>query len=101
MTLSFYPPDWSEIALREKVRAHWMCERCGADCWNPLSQQNRLTVHHIDHDPSNCAPENLICLCAPCHLRADAQHHARNARITRAIKRAGPTIPLPLAFEPR
>ncbi len=98
MNLSLYPADWPEIALREKIRAQWMCENCGADCWQPISQKNVLTVHHLDHDPSNCDPDNLIALCTVCHLRADAQHHARNAAITRSIKRAGPTIPLPLLY---
>ncbi len=94
MKLSLYPPDWDEIALREKVRAQWMCENCGADCWQPISQKNVLTVHHLDHDPSNCDPKNLVALCTVCHLRADAQHHARNAAITRAAKRRGPCLPL-------
>jgi len=89
---SLYPPDWAEIALREKERAHWMCEECGADCHAPSSQHNRLTVHHLDHNPANCAPDNLIALCAPCHLRADSKHHARNAAITRAAKTRGPML---------
>jgi hypothetical protein len=42
-----------------------------------------LTVAHLDHDPANCAPDNLRALCAPCHLRYDAQHHARSASHTR------------------
>jgi len=91
-----YPLDWPEISLREKVRAGWMCEQCGADCWQPVSQQNRLTVHHIDHNPANCDPANLIALCAVCHLRIDALWHARNAKVTRAAKRRGPMLPLGL-----
>jgi NAD-dependent dihydropyrimidine dehydrogenase PreA subunit len=92
MKSSLYPPDWPEIALREKVRAQWMCEQCGADCWDPISRQNILTVHHIDHNPANCDPDNLIALCAVCHLRADAVWHAHNAAITRAVKRAGQIV---------
>lgn len=46
-----------------------------------------------DHDPSNCDPDNLVALCAPCHLRADALHHARNARRTRARKRGQMFLP--------
>lgn len=91
-----YPPNWDKIALREKQRAGWMCEQCGADCSEPV-QDNRtkLTVHHVDHDPSNCHPDNLIALCAPCHLRADAQWHARNAAITRNRNVRGPMLALP------
>ena len=35
-------------------------------------QRFTLTVSHLDHNPQNCAPENLKALCAPCHLRYDA-----------------------------
>jgi 5-methylcytosine-specific restriction endonuclease McrA len=98
MKTLLYPPDWAAIALREKERAQWMCEQCGADCLDPSSQANRMSVHHLDHNPHNCNPDNLIALCAVCHLRMDAMHHARNSAITRAIKRAGPTIPMQLLY---
>lgn len=53
-----------------------------------------LTVHHIGiakpdgspgdpHDKMDCRDENLIALCQRCHLVADAQLHADNARQTR------------------
>jgi len=91
---ALYPTDWPEIARREKNRAMWMCEECGADCLLPLDTRTLLTVHHIDHDPANVSPGNLIALCAPCHLRADALWHAHNAAITRANKRSAGTIPM-------
>jgi len=99
MINSSYPADWPEISLRERARAHWMCEECGADCWDPMSPKNILTVHHLDHDPSNCTPETMIALCTVCHLRRDAAFHARNARITRAKKQRGPVLPLPWSWE--
>lgn len=97
MNQSLYPDNWADIARREKDRAQWMCEECGADCLDdhPTSQRNKLTVHHLDHNPANCAPDNLIALCTVCHLRADAPWHARNAAITRNIKMRGPMLPLP------
>jgi hypothetical protein len=49
-----------------------------------------LTVAHVNHDPANCDRENLIAECAPCHLKRDAQHHARNASHTRAIAKLSP-----------
>jgi hypothetical protein len=49
-----------------------------------------LTVAHIDHDPANCDRANLIAECAPCHLKRDAPHHARNASRTRAIAKLSP-----------
>ena len=30
--------------------------------------------------PEDCREENLIALCAGCHLRADAEHHAETRR---------------------
>lgn len=45
-----------------------------------------LTVAHLDHQPENCAPDNLKALCQRCHLRYDAKHHAKNAAITRREK---------------
>ena len=46
-----------------------------------------LTVAHLDHDPTNNAPENLRALCQRCHLSHDAAERARNARRTRDMKR--------------
>lgn len=47
-----------------------------------------LTVAHLDHQPENCADENLKALCQRCHLTYDAKHHARNAAETRRVARA-------------
>lgn len=47
-----------------------------------------LTVAHLDHAPENCDPANLRALCQRCHLRYDAQLHARNAAATRRAARA-------------
>ena len=87
---SLYPLDWPEIALAVKKEAGFACEQCGEQCYRPGEpcddRRLVLTVHHINHVPSDCERDNLVALCAPCHLRADAQHHARNARRTRARK---------------
>ncbi len=47
-----------------------------------------LTIAHLDHQPENCAPENLKALCQRCHLKYDAQLHSENARQTRRSKLA-------------
>ena len=47
-----------------------------------------LTIAHLDHQPENCAPENLRAWCQRCHLRYDAQHHAANAAATRRARKA-------------
>lgn len=45
-----------------------------------------LTIAHLDHQPENCAPENLRALCQMHHLRHDAKHHAKTARETRRAR---------------
>lgn len=88
---SKYPKSWPEIALSVKIEAEWQCECCGKQCRRPGepfdTQKNTLTVSHCNHDESDCRPENLTALCAPCHLRYDAGHHAKNAAETRKQKR--------------
>lgn len=75
-----YPSNWKEIATQVKAAAGWRCAACQRECRKPgekLDTHKRtLTVHHINHIPEDCRPENLIALCAPCHLKADAKHHA-------------------------
>ena len=77
-----YPSDWSAIAGSIKDTAGWRCERCGhphetsiarVQCDDrcthaPDGKQRMLTVHHLDMDPSNCQPSNLVALCQSCHL---------------------------------
>lgn len=81
-----YPANWNEIALEVKERAAWTCQDCGKVCRKPGEpgrQTHTLTVAHLDHNPPNCARENLRALCAPCHLRYDARMHADRAKLRR------------------
>jgi len=81
-----YPENWKEISLRIRERAGNRCEFCGAENHQPHPETGSvvvLTVAHLDHDPMNCSDENLRALCQRCHLRYDADHHARNAALTR------------------
>lgn len=108
MDKSRYPADWKMIALRVKNIARWRCQACLNQCRRPgepwdefvrarygalsdyeLSRPGRfiLTVAHLDQDPSNNAPGNLLALCAPCHLRYDARYREANSRAKR--ERAG------------
>lgn len=85
-----YPKDWREISQRIRQRASNRCEFCGAENHqpHPITGSNVvLTVAHLDHDPSNCSDDNLRALCQKCHLTYDAQHHAKNAKVTRGLKR--------------
>lgn len=76
MDRSKYPPDWDAIAKAIKEAADWRCESCGKQCRRPGepfdNHRNTLTVAHINHVESDCREENLVALCAPCHLRYDA-----------------------------
>lgn len=84
MDRSLYPDDWDEIALAVKDGADWKCEECGKQCRRPGepfdTHRRTLTVSHQNHDPADCRRENLKALCAPCHLRYDAEHHAKTRR---------------------
>lgn len=79
----------------------WCC--VGGDRWtSPAGRPTRmekdppsfhltktvLTIAHLDHDPTNSDPSNLMALCQRCHLLHDGKQHASSARRTRA-RRAG------------
>lgn len=87
-----YPKDWRAISERIKLRAAMRCEgvpgqpACGAIHGerHPITQAVVvLTVAHLDHQPENCADENLRALCQRCHNRYDVKHRRRNAAVTR------------------
>lgn len=90
---SRYPPNWDAIATAIKDAADWRCRDCGMQCRRPGepfdTHRRTMSVHHIDHDPPNVEPSNLIALCARCHLIRDAPHHAQNAARTRYKKKVG------------
>ena len=87
MKRDLYPADWEAIALAVKAASDWRCEECGQQCRRPGEKfdthTRTLTTAHLNHVPSDCRPENLKAMCAPCHLRYDAPHHAKNAAETR------------------
>ena len=62
-----YPENWKEIAFGIKCAANWKCENC-CHFHDPPSGHT-LTVHHLDADPANSDPKNLVALCQRCHLR--------------------------------
>lgn len=79
-----YPKDWARIAYMAKVAAGWKCQVCGKQCRAPEepfdTHKNTLTVMHLNHDEGDCSPENLMCACAPCHLRYDSRAKAEAKR---------------------
>lgn len=81
-----YPKDWKAISHRIRFdRARGQCE-CEGECglehdgrcntWNgerhPVTDSIVvLTVAHLDHEPENCADDNLKAMCQRCHNRYD------------------------------
>ena len=60
--------------------------------WAPTDEDRPtiivLTVAHLNHDPTDCDPENLRSWCQRHHLAYDAKHHAANAYQTRRARKA-------------
>lgn len=70
-----YPKNWGELTISIKQQSNWTCYKCGRSCLRPGEKSNNikprsynLQVHHWNRDPSDNRPENLVSLCAPCHL---------------------------------
>lgn len=96
-----YPSDWKVISARIRARSGGQCEcegECGLHRTTPgprrcIERHGEaakwakgrivLTVAHLDHQPENCADENLKAMCQRCHLRYDVPHHQRTAAATR------------------
>lgn len=83
-----YTSDWKQIAFSIKEAVGWKCQKCGKQCRRPGERfdthRRTLTVAHLNHTPEDMRPENLMAMCAPCHLRYDAKHHAETRRNRRA-----------------
>lgn len=47
-----------------------------------------LSAAHLDHNPSNSKPNNLMALCQRCHLRHDRPEHIKQRRTTSLLRRA-------------
>jgi hypothetical protein len=107
-----YPSDWEEISLAARRAVGWTCQKCGKRCRQagesiseflnrspdlPAAEVQAhpirwcLTVAHLNHIESDCRAENLVAMCAPCHLKYDAAHHAlsRKANRMKALEQSG------------
>ena len=85
-----YPKEWWQIARNIKEAADWKCQKCGKQCRRPGepfdTHKRTLTVAHLNHTPEDVRPENLMAMCAPCHLRYDAKQHAESRKRKNEIK---------------
>jgi len=54
--------------LKERIRERdgRVCQGCGVK-----EGKQRLDIHHIDYDKTNCRPDNLIALCRRCNARVN------------------------------
>lgn len=71
-----YSGDWSAARKRVVRESQGKCASC-------YKTNKRNTVHHIDHDATNNALENLVLLCEPCHNH----YHRRTSEPLQAILR--------------
>ena len=68
-----YHPEWDTVSRYVRELFDFFCARCGKDCRNSLNADSVLQVHHIDENPENNDLENLIPLCAACHLKIEKE----------------------------
>ena len=87
--LKLYPQNWGEIRESILKRACNRCEFCNVEnhTLRLNEKTNRLarivlTIAHLNHDPSDCRPENLRALCQKCHNTYDAPHRALTRKKT-------------------
>lgn len=71
-----------------KSALHWRAKKHRKPNCEQCQTTNDLHVHHIDRNPANNDPANLMTLCSPCHLKL----HWREDREKRvgAMKRRPP-----------
>ena len=71
---SRYHPEWETISRYIRELFNYYCARCGLNCRNNKNNKKTiLQVHHIDENPGNNDLENLIPLCASCHLKIEGE----------------------------
>ena len=68
-----YHPEWDTVSRYVRELFDFYCARCGKDCRNSKNAESVLQVHHIDENPGNNDLENLIPLCATCHLKIEKE----------------------------
>ena len=68
-----YHPEWDTVSRYVRELFDFYCARCNKDCRNSKNADSVLQVHHIDENPGNNELENLIPLCATCHLKIEKE----------------------------
>ncbi len=68
-----YHPEWETVSRYVRELFDFFCAKCDKNCRNSKKADSVLQVHHIDANPGNNDLENLIPLCATCHLRIEKE----------------------------
>ena len=68
-----YHSEWETVSRYVRELFNYYCAKCSNDCRKSKMAQMVLQVHHIDENPSNNVLENLIPLCASCHLKIEGE----------------------------
>lgn len=78
-----YPPEKTYGEARKvAAEAWWEAQHVGGKPCIVIV----LTTAHLNHDPTDCRPENLAALCQRHHLAHDHHHHQANAQATRRAR---------------
>jgi len=91
-------PYWPQLAHYVKFeREGGRCQHCGAkhgefDIDHGI-YKSVLTCAHADHDETNNHPDNLLALCAPCHLDYDREDNARRRKINDLTRHGQTAMP--------
>jgi len=85
------PVSWPWKKLVNVVWAHdrGRCQRCGAGLGRV---QGQFVVHHVDHDPFNNHPLNLVVVCTPCHGDLHSSKGEPGGRTVKRWREAGRQI---------
>lgn len=96
-----YPYDWSIISATTKREAGYKCYICELCLFEHTALI--LNVHHIDYNPQNNQPDNLVVLCRDCHIRLHGLEGHERYQLNiyyKAISHGQIPLQLPDEFKP-
>ena len=64
-----YSEDWHIIRKQIYARDNWHCQECNVKC--NQKGKTKIQCHHIDYNIGNNHSNNLIILCAECHMKTN------------------------------
>lgn len=75
--------EWPNCRVENGAKGFWLEDRFICPMYPAEGQKLIrivLTCAHLDHNPPNCNPWNLMAMCQRHHLRYDAKHHAETRK---------------------